>query len=104
MTTYDDITIEKVDFEWINQCDKVSYLRKAIKVIEADGDYYTELKDACYKRMEEIDPRLKKKVYDNKISPSDKSELLKDIDEWEQSLNSKQAVVIPTIEDEEINT
>jgi hypothetical protein len=52
MTTYDDITIERIDFEWIKQCDKVNYLRKAIKVIETDGDYYGDLKDACYRRME----------------------------------------------------
>jgi tetratricopeptide (TPR) repeat protein len=82
MATYDDITIEKIDFDWIKQCDKVSYLRKAVKVIEADGDYYTELKQACQQRMEEIDPRLKKKTFDNNISPTDKMELLKDLDEW----------------------
>lgn len=103
MATYDDITIDKVDFDWIKQCDKVSYLRKAVKVIEADGDYYTELKDACYQRMEEIDPRLKKKVFDNRVSQETKTELLKEIDDWEQSLNSKQKASVPVTEEEPIN-
>lgn len=59
MTTYEDITIDKIEFDWIAQCNKVSYLKKAVRVIEEDGDYYKELKEACLKRMEEIDPSLK---------------------------------------------
>jgi hypothetical protein len=47
-----DIKLETVDFEWINTTTKISHLKKAIALIEQDGNYYTELKDACYARME----------------------------------------------------
>ena len=55
----EDITIERIDFAWIQSCNKVSYLRRAVKVIEGDGDYYPDLKEACFSRLEELDPTLK---------------------------------------------
>ena len=44
----EDITIEKIDFDWIKSCAKIPYLKRAIRVIEQDGDYYPELKNACF--------------------------------------------------------
>jgi len=58
-TALEDITIDKIDFEWISSTTKISHLKRAIRVIELDGDYYHELKDACYKRIEELDPNQK---------------------------------------------
>ena len=57
--TLQDIKLETVDFEWIKNTSKLSHLKRAIALIEHDGNYYTELKDACYARMEEIDPSYK---------------------------------------------
>ena len=54
-----DIKIETIDFEWIKDTTKMSHLKRAIILIDRDGNYYPELKDACYQRMEEIDPTCK---------------------------------------------
>lgn len=54
-----DIKLETIDFEWIKTTTKISHLKRAIAIIEQDGNYYTELKDACYNRMTEIDPTCK---------------------------------------------
>jgi hypothetical protein len=29
-----------IDFDWINAATKLSHLKRAVKIIEADGDYY----------------------------------------------------------------
>ena len=58
-TNLSDITIETVDFPWIEKTTKISHLKKAVNLIEQDGNFYTELKDACYARMEQIDPSCK---------------------------------------------
>ncbi len=58
-TTLEDIKIDTIDFDWIKQTTKISHLKRAIRVIEIDGDYYKELKDACYTRIGEIDPTQK---------------------------------------------
>ena len=49
--TIQDITIETIDFQWIKNTTKLSHLKRAIFLIEQDGNFYTELKDACYQRM-----------------------------------------------------
>lgn len=54
-----DIKLETIDFEWITATSKISHLKRAIALIEQDGNYYKELKDACYARMTEIDPSCK---------------------------------------------
>ena len=46
-----DIKLETVDFEWIKNTSKLSHLKRAIALIEQDGDYYKELKDSCYARI-----------------------------------------------------
>lgn len=57
--TLQDITLETIDFSWISQTTKMSHLKRAIALIEQDGNFFTELKDACYQRMEELDPTCK---------------------------------------------
>jgi hypothetical protein len=51
-TNMQDITLETIDFTWIQATTKISHLKRAIALIDQDGNYYTELKDACYARME----------------------------------------------------
>jgi len=39
-------------------------LKKAIKLIEDDGNYFPDLKNACEKRMIAIDPKSAPKKFD----------------------------------------
>ena len=43
-TALEDIKIDKIDFDWIKNTTKISHLKRAIRVIQLDGDYYKELK------------------------------------------------------------
>ena len=39
-----DLTLDKIDFEWIKSCKKIKFLKKALRLIEEDGiiiDLYT---------------------------------------------------------------
>jgi len=36
-----DIKLETIDFSWIKETTKLSHLKKAIALIEQDGNYYT---------------------------------------------------------------
>lgn len=38
-----DLTLEKIDFEWVKSQTKIPPLKKALKLLEMDGNYYTEL-------------------------------------------------------------
>ena len=58
-TSLEDIKLETIDFKWISEATKISHLKKAIRLIEMDGDFFKELKDACYDRIGELDPSQK---------------------------------------------
>lgn len=42
-----EVTLEKIDFEWVAEQTKPQQLKKALKLLELDGNYYTELIRAC---------------------------------------------------------
>ena len=39
--TIQDIKLETVDFQWIQATTKLSHLKRAIALIEQDGNYFT---------------------------------------------------------------
>lgn len=39
-TPIEDIKLETIDFNWIAQTTKISHLKRAIRLIELDGDVY----------------------------------------------------------------
>lgn len=53
----DDLTLEKIDFEWVNSQTKVAPLKKALKLLELDGNYYTDLIKAVEEKLVSIDPK-----------------------------------------------
>lgn len=56
--TRDEVTLDKIDFEWVKNETKVSRLKKALKLLEQDGGYFMDLMEAVKRRMIEIDPSL----------------------------------------------
>lgn len=56
----DDLTLEKIDFEWVNSQTKVAPLKKALKLLELDGNYYTDLIKAVEEKLVSIDPKYTK--------------------------------------------
>ncbi|KAM3143964.1 hypothetical protein pb186bvf_004015 [Paramecium bursaria] len=55
----EEVTLEKIDFEWVKEQTKPGQLKKALKLIEQDGNYFVDLKRACEARLIEIDPKYK---------------------------------------------
>lgn len=58
----DDLTLEKIDFEWVNSQTKVAPLKKALKLLELDGNYYTDLIKAVEDKLVSIDPKYAKGI------------------------------------------
>jgi hypothetical protein len=57
----DEVTLEKVDFEWVKSTTKIPRLKKALKLLEQDGGYFQDLMKAITDRMAELDPQYKQK-------------------------------------------
>ena len=53
----DDLTLEKIDFEWVKATTKITRLKKALRLLELDGNYFTDLVKCVEARMAELDPK-----------------------------------------------
>lgn len=84
-----DITIDKIDFEWVEQAKKISHLKKALRLLEEDGDYFPDLKKAVEKRIIEIDPTQAPRNFNNIVDMETKQELQKDVYNWEDSQHKR---------------
>ena len=42
-TGREEITLESIDFNWVQETKKISSLKKALYLLEQDGGYFTEL-------------------------------------------------------------
>ena len=58
----EDIDINKIDFEWVKKTTKPKLLKKALKILEADGNlliilgnYFVELQKEIENKLMEVD-------------------------------------------------
>ncbi|KAL4473939.1 hypothetical protein ABPG72_000301 [Tetrahymena utriculariae] len=85
-----DLTLEKIDYDWIEKQNKPNFLKKAIKLIEEDGNYFVDLKEACTQKLRKLDPSKAPKVFNNNVSDKEKQTLESDIYKWEEELQKKE--------------
>lgn len=65
--TLSELTLDKIDFDWVKSQKKIKFLKKALKLIEEDGDVYKELKQCVLDRIREIDPKQLPPTFNNQI-------------------------------------
>ncbi|CAD8110823.1 unnamed protein product [Paramecium primaurelia] len=80
----DDLTLEKIDFEWVNSQTKVGPLKKALKLLELDGNYYTDLIKAVEEKLVSIDPKYAK-ASEVVIDPVVKKQAQIDVEKWAEN-------------------
>ena len=42
-SSHDELTLEKIDFEWVNKETKIGSLKKALQLLKQDGNHFPEL-------------------------------------------------------------
>ncbi|CAD8122438.1 unnamed protein product [Paramecium sonneborni] len=80
----DELTLEKIDFDWVNSQTKVAPLKKALKLLELDGNYYTDLIKAVEEKLVSIDPKYAK-VSEVVIDPIVKKQAQIDVEKWAEN-------------------
>ena len=87
---YNEFTLEDVTYEWLETCSDSKLLQKAIRLIEEDGDYFIDLKNAISTKLKDIiGPKAtfdKNAVVDSET----KKEVIKDLGEWQNQVEHKQ--------------
>ncbi|KRX03752.1 hypothetical protein PPERSA_04260 [Pseudocohnilembus persalinus] len=85
-----DLTIEKIDFEWVQKTTKMSHLKKGVKLIEQDGDYFPELKKAILDKIKQIDPKQDPRRFNAKIDPVEHDQINKEQSQWVEEQRIKE--------------
>jgi hypothetical protein len=42
-STLSDITLEKIDYDWIEKCSKPSHLKRALRLLKDDGTQFAQM-------------------------------------------------------------
>jgi len=86
----EEITLESIDFEWVDKQTSVKQLKRALKILKDDGGYFQDLMNKIQDKMEEIDPKEKSKRLAKNIDPETRK-LVKDaMEEWEDEIKAKE--------------
>jgi len=57
--TLHDLELPHIDFNWVEKQSKPSFLKKALKLLDLDGNYYPELSNAIHEKLKKLDPKYK---------------------------------------------
>ena len=58
-----DLELSQIDFEWVENQNKPNFLKKGLKLLELDGNYYPELSTAIKEKLKTLDPKYKFFIY-----------------------------------------
>ena len=54
-----DLELSQIDFDWVENQNKPNFLKKGLKLLEMDGNYYPELSTAIKEKLKTLDPKYK---------------------------------------------
>ena len=51
------LDINMIDFDFVQSCDKLARLKKALKILEDDGDHFPDLQRELKAKILKLDPK-----------------------------------------------
>ena len=78
--------IEKVSFEWVEECNDRKEIKKAYEAIKAEGGYYN-LEKTLKEKYSKLDPTFRKRIDEKPLSKEEKENVSKDLDSFLKSAN-----------------
>jgi len=82
----DEIKLEDIDFDVVKQCTDKRIVKRYIKLIEEDGNYFTDLLKACKEKLLLIAPKDYYLLYPIAASENEITDATADLLEWEASV------------------
>eukprot|EP00930_Biecheleria_cincta_P067516 TRINITY_DN5415_c0_g1_i2.p1 TRINITY_DN5415_c0_g1~~TRINITY_DN5415_c0_g1_i2.p1 ORF type:complete len:514 (-),score=136.28 TRINITY_DN5415_c0_g1_i2:75-1616(-) len=78
-----EIKLDDIDFEAVEQCRDKNVLKRYLKLIEDDGNYFVDLQRACKQKLLEVAPKEYYLLYPRPTTAAEEEEAMRDILEWE---------------------
>ncbi len=55
----EELTLNMIDYEWVDKCDDAKQLKKGLKLLKDDGGYFKELENYITQKIEKIDKKFR---------------------------------------------
>ncbi len=55
----EELTLNMIDYEWVNKCDDTRQLRKALNLLREDGGYFRELENHINEKLKIVDKKYR---------------------------------------------
>mmetsp|Transcript_57189 Transcript_57189/g.100071 ORF Transcript_57189/g.100071 Transcript_57189/m.100071 type:complete len:532 (+) Transcript_57189:94-1689(+) len=82
----DEITLEDIDFEAVKECNDKNFLKRYLKLLQDDGNYFEDLVKACKAKLLEVSPKDYYLLFPRVASNQEVEEITKDLLDWQESV------------------
>lgn len=87
-TKLSEIKLEDIEFEAVAQCTDKRVIKRYIKLLEDDGNYFQDLTKACKDKLHEIAPKDYYQMYPVKASDEEVEQANVDLLRWEDEVKA----------------
>ena len=94
----DDLTINMISYEWLDKTNNPKLLKRALKLLKDDGNFFPDLSKAIDEKLQSIDLKYKKLKQTETISAEDIAKAKEEILQFENEFKTKDNLIKETIE------
>jgi hypothetical protein len=55
----EELTLNMIDYEWVDKCEDTKLLRKALNLLKEDGGYFKELEKNINEKLAKVDKKYR---------------------------------------------
>jgi len=88
-----ELKLEDIDFESIQECTDAKVLKRYLKLLDDDGNYFVDLIKACKDKLLEVAPKEYYLLYPRSTTAQEEAEAMQDILEWEANVKETDAAL-----------
>jgi tetratricopeptide (TPR) repeat protein len=94
----DQLTLNMVSYEWLDKTNNPKMLKRALKLLKDDGNFFPDLSRAIDEKLQTIDLKYKKLKETESVSKEDIEKAKEEILQFENEFKTKDALIKETIE------
>lgn len=84
------LNLEDISYEWLQECTDPAQLRRGIKLIEEDGNYFVDLKKEIEKKLAQIQGHSDKPgAQKNQLNSEEKQSQIEELMKWKESVEKQ---------------
>lgn len=89
----EDITLNQVDFNWVDNCEEPRFLKKALRLLKEDGGFFPDLEKHIIDKLANLDKKFIKPTNNQRLTPEELKVHTNDILNWENEIKRTDRVI-----------